>query len=134
MTAQHTLDQVLRSLTVAAWTLAVFAVVALVTDGAVGDFVGVAIVGGVVFAGVMLAVNRRHPAPPVTHDPFTDMTSSEILNVAHVRVAGVGGLALVAFCALVAWQFALTAAAMAAGLIGGAVLAWMLMRLRRRTT
>jgi nucleoside permease NupC len=81
----------------------------------------------------MFLVNRRHPAPVVTHDPFTDMTSSEILNVAHVRVAGVGGLALVAFCMIVAWQFALTAVAMAAGLVGGAAVAWMLMRRRRRT-
>jgi len=129
--SQHAHDQFLRAVVVAAWTSAVFALIALVTDGAVGDFVGVALVGGLLLAGLLFAINRRSAPPVVTHDSFAGMTSSEMLNIAHVRVAGVGGLALVAFCVIVASQFALTAAAVTAGLIGGMATGWMLIRRRR---
>jgi Flp pilus assembly protein TadB len=61
--------------------------------------------------------------PPVTTDP---------INMAHVPVAGIGGLGLVAAAAVVAFVLPEAGIAIASGLILGIVLAVVLVAWRRR--
>jgi hypothetical protein len=69
---------------------------------------------------------------PVVPDPFTrDMFSSDVVNIAHIRVAGVGGLCLVIVAAVVALEFQLITAAMTIGLAGGVVTGVSLIAYRR---
>ena len=58
-------------------------------------------------------------------DPFT----TDVINIAHIRVAGIGGLGLVAMAAVVAWNvpaigFAMAVAVAGGAAIGGALIAW----------
>lgn len=46
----------------------------------------------------------RFQAPRSSMDPFSrEALSTHIINIAHIRVAGVGGLGLVAMALVVAW-------------------------------
>ena len=58
-----------------------------------------------------------------------DPVSTDPINIAHIRVAGVGGLGLVAMAGVVAWNvpqiwLATTLAAAGGVLIGIALIAW----------
>jgi hypothetical protein len=78
------------------------------------------IAGGLVFA--LLARRRRQPglgAPPyAADDPATD-----VINMSSIKVAGVGGLGLVAMAAAVALNVPMIGAAMTLGLGFGIILA-----------
>jgi hypothetical protein len=131
MQAHQTLDRFLLAITTAGTTTVAIGVAMLLTDNVLGGFLAPALAGGLLLAIVLFVVNRHTPAPIATHDPFADPSFNQnILNVAHVRVAGVGGLALIGLCAVVTWQYQLIAAAMVAGVIGGAAAAWILVRRR----
>lgn len=57
-------------------------------------------IGGLVVALVLF---RLKPSP-ATVDPFSrESLSTDVINMAHIRVAGVGGLGLVAMALVVAW-------------------------------
>jgi hypothetical protein len=130
MTMTGVLDRFLFALGVAATGTVAYGIAGLLMSDAFGWFVLPAIVGGTALAAVMYAVNRRQPAPRLARDPFTGMT--DVLNMAQVRVAGVGGVGLVAFCAVVTWHYQLISAAMVAGLVGGAAGAWVMVHRRAR--
>jgi hypothetical protein len=57
-------------------------------------------IGGLVVA--FLLFRLKPPRPAV--DPFgKEALSTDVINIAHIRVAGVGGLGLVAMALVVAW-------------------------------
>jgi hypothetical protein len=61
-----------------------------------------------------------------------DTLSTDVINIAHIRVAGVGGLGLVAMAAIVAWNVPAIGAAVAVALATGIVLAVVIIAWRRR--
>src|SRR5215467_9061286 len=77
-----------------------------------------------------MAKNRE--TVPVTPDSFGAGGPFDILNMAQVRVAGVGGAALLFVVAVVALQYQVTRLSLAAGLGGGAIIARLIFRYHRR--
>ena len=122
-------------LSVGVVALTYLALLAIVTDRWVGDFVEevllVALTGGAVMAAIRFAL-ARSARQPVT-DPFSrDVFSTDTINIAHVRVAGIGGAGLVLAACAVALQYQLTTVAMSAGIIGGVLIAIAMIVARRR--
>jgi hypothetical protein len=116
--------------------LAYLAVLAMVTVRWVGDFVEgfllMAVVGGAIVAGMRFVLERRKRIAAVA-DPFSrDVFSTDTINISHVRVAGLGGAGLVLAAFVVGLQYQLTTVAMAAGVVGGVLLAVALIVFRRR--
>ena len=100
----------------------VLAAIATVLVRWLGDFGGFLLVtalGGVLLAALRFSV--AHAGPPATvADPFArEMLSTDTINIAHIRVAGVGGAGLVLAAMIAALEFQLTTAAVALGLCGG---------------
>lgn len=60
-------------------------------------------------------------------DPIT----TDAINIAHIRVAGIGGLGLVAMAGVVAWYVPSIGVATLLALAGGLTLAFALIRWRR---
>jgi hypothetical protein len=70
--------------------------------------------------------SRQTPAPdPISTDP---------INIAHIPVAGIGGLGLVAMAGVVAWNVPAIGRPVGVALIAGVVLAVALIAWRRRRT
>jgi hypothetical protein len=92
------------------------------------------VLGGLI-ASVLIWRRGRHASPPEQmRDVFgSDVRSSDVINFASIRVAGVGGLGLVIVALAVGLQFQRVGIALAMGLVGGS-LAAMFMILRRRRT
>lgn len=104
----------------------------LMAMGPFGFLVIPGVVGGAIAALIML---RRHRfgSQPATYVPSTEeFPPTDVINAAHIRVAGIGGLGLVAMAVVVGLAFPLTRFAMIAGLIGGAFAAWAIVRYRER--
>jgi hypothetical protein len=96
------------------------------------QFLLLAIVGGILIAAVLFAMQSA-PTAQVRPDPFArDVFSSDPINYAHVRVAGLGGAGLVVLALIVALENQLTTAVLVAGLIGGAAAAVPLIVFRAR--
>jgi hypothetical protein len=94
-------------------------------------FLLVAITGGAGIAWLLVLGSRARRR--FTNDPFEGTAfSTDVLNFAHVRVAGVGGAGLVLASTGVALQFQLTTVVLALGLAGGLMWALILIRLRQR--
>jgi hypothetical protein len=87
--------------------------------------------GGLVLTLILLRFNRRRHARP--GEPDTSLLGPEAINMAHIRVAGVGGLGLVATALVVAIFIPRIGVSLAVGLALGTVLALGLI-LRRRGT
>jgi hypothetical protein len=86
------------------------------------------LIGGLILA--FLVLRRRKPES--TPDPFGgERLSTDVINMAHVRVAGVGGLGLVAMATLVALYVPAIRVASLLGLALGAVFAIALIAWRR---
>jgi hypothetical protein len=92
-----------------------------------------AFAGGVGFALLLI---RLSPEPhanlrpdPLAHEPLT----TDVINMARIRVAGVGGLGLVAMAVAVAWFVPRIGETVAVGLVLGAVFGGMLILRRQRT-
>jgi len=82
---------------------------------------------------MVLAIFHARPGPstPPT-DRFRDLPPTDIINAAHIRVAGVGGLGLVFMSALIAIQFPRVGMTIVIGLAGGIPLAFYLFRRHRQ--
>jgi hypothetical protein len=106
---------------------------ALVVGGYFEGFLAFGLLGGSAIASVLLWAHTLTPASNVAvRDPFArDRFTTDIVNVAHIRVAGVGGFGLVIIAAIVALQFELITAAMIAGIVGGIALGLCLIAYRR---
>lgn len=95
-------------------------------------FLLVAAIGGAVLA-TMLYSSEVPRVASTSHDPFAkDVFAADSLNLAHVRVSGVGGTGLLLVSFLVALQYELLTAALIAGVCGGLMLASALISYRRR--
>ena len=85
--------------------------------------------GGIVIAFVVTRFQRQSLGRV---DPFQSI-STDVINVARIRVAGLGGLGLVAMAVVVAVAVPRIGVPLAIGLVLGAVLAVLLVALRNRT-
>jgi hypothetical protein len=113
--------------------LVMLATVAMRWDG--GGFEGllvVAILGGVIM-GVTRLIVKAENRGAVVADPFARGTA-DIVNVSHIRVAGLGGAGLVLAALVVALQYPLTTLAITTGILGGVLIAAALIVSRRRRT
>ena len=86
-------------------------------------------VGGLAIAWAIQRLQRRTQH---TVDPFPNMSSTDVINMAHIRVAGVGGLGLVAMAAAVALWVPRIGQSLALGLVLGTIFAVVLIFRRRR--
>ena len=95
---------------------------------------GPGLLGGVVLATIIVLLHRRAgraSAPPL---PYRSAPlSTDIINMAHIKVAGVGGLGLVAMAAAVAVDVPRVGQTVLLGLILGAALATGMIVGRRHT-
>ena len=93
------------------------------------------VAGPAFLVGVVVALfltRRRTPANPAAADVFVaNRLSTDVINMAHIRVAGVGGLGLVAMAVLVALSIPRIRQSVTAGLVLGALFGVILI-LRRR--
>lgn len=87
--------------------------------------------GGLAIAWLILKLQRRGSGR--ADDPFAHMSGTDVINMAHIRVAGVGGLGLVAMAAAVAIWVPRIGQSLALGLALGAGFALFLILRRRRT-
>ena len=92
-----------------------------------------ALAGGVLVAWLLVRLNRG-AAPSVAGPEGPTGISTDMINIAHIRGVGVGGLGLVAMCAVVAVYLPAVGISIAAGSALGAVFAVALILLRRRRT
>jgi hypothetical protein len=88
------------------------------------------ILGGVAIAWV---IGRLHGRGPYTvTDVRLERVSTDVINIAHIRAAGLGGLGLFAMALVVAWFVPAIRLAVSAGVVLGALLGAVLI-FRRRT-
>jgi hypothetical protein len=115
--------------------LAAIAMAVVLWSVELGGFLLLTVLGGIVLAGAFAWANR-HSRRSNTHnvpDQFArDAFSTDTLNFAHVRVAGIGGLGLVLAALAVALDFAFVAVVLGAGLAGGVFAAVAVILYRRR--
>jgi hypothetical protein len=89
------------------------------------------VLGGLILAWLIARLGRR-TSTPVSGDAFTrNGRSSDVINMAHIRVAGIGGLGLVAMAAAVAFNVPRIGQALAIAAVAGIALAAVLIALRR---
>jgi hypothetical protein len=80
--------------------------------------------GGLVIAAVSVLLQRRRHHAPSLIVPYRPLTiSTDVINMASIKVAGVGGLGLVALSAVVALNVPRIFEATAMGLALGACMA-----------
>ena len=88
------------------------------------------VIGGLAIA-LLIALQRRsgkHRA-----DTFGENPSTDVINMARIRVAGIGGLGLIAMAAVVAWFVPRIGQTLLIGLVLGVALAVTLILRRRQT-
>lgn len=89
------------------------------------------VLGGLVVAYIVFRL-ARIPSPPVTMTERLDPPSTGMINMAHIRVAGGGGLGMVAMSIVVAIFVPRIRFTMALAFVLGCVMAAVLVALRRR--
>ena len=90
------------------------------------------IVGGAVIAVLIYALQRRGDRVAAS-SPFDRLPiSTDVINMAHIRVAGIGGLGLVAMAAVVALVVPRIGQTLAVGMVLGGFLALALIVVHRR--
>lgn len=85
-------------------------------------FVLPAVVGGVLLASVLRYVNRRPSSGVVVRSALEPM-SPDLINMAHIRVAGLGGLGMVGAVVVTAISLPQIGMAMIAGVVAGIAVA-----------
>lgn len=88
-------------------------------------------VGGVVVA-LLLTVAHRLRVGRRQFDVFAQGSRTDVINIASIRVAGVGGLGLVAVALVLAWSIPRIGQTIALGAVLGAAFAAVLILWRRR--
>jgi hypothetical protein len=105
--------------------------VTLVWNGYLEGFVAMAVLGGMLIAGLRLRRRSTEAHSSFNFDPFKGEDFIG-LNFARVRVAGLGGVGLLLAALVVALQYPLTTASVLCGVVGGGLYAAVLIRQRRR--
>jgi hypothetical protein len=90
------------------------------------------LVGGLAVALLLVRLNRRLAPRLVAGVPTQDRVSTDVINMAHIQVAGIGGLGLVVMCAIVAAYIPAVGLSLAAGAVLGASLAAVLIQWRKK--
>jgi hypothetical protein len=85
-------------------------------------FVLPAVVGGVLLASVLRYVNRS-PSSGVAVQSALEPMSPDLINMAHIKVAGLGGLGMVGAVVVTAIALPQIGVAMIAGVVAGAAVA-----------
>lgn len=93
----------------------------------------VAVVGGWLLAGMLAMMNRRASSGVVTRSP-TEPLSPDAINMAHIKVEGVGGLGLIAAGMLIAIYLPEIGVSLLTGVGLGAALAVGLIAYRSRVS
>ena len=89
------------------------------------------VVGGLAMAAWLYRFNREHQRNPFDSAVRQDRPT-DIINMAHIRVEGVGGVGMVLMAIAVALGIPQVGKSMAAGLLLGALMAVVLIRWRRK--
>lgn len=89
--------------------------------------------GGLVVAWLLVRLNRRSTSRLAPSPSIRDQFSTDMINMAHIRVVGVGGLGLVAMSAIVAAYLPTVGLSLAAGFVLGALLAAVLILRRKKS-
>jgi len=102
-----------------------------------GGFTLIALAGGFAIGTILLlATRRRGPYtstdPVPRHDPGAEWPPADVINMSSIRVAGVGGLGLVAMAAAVALDLPRIGAVLTIALTGGVAMALAVILYRRR--
>ena len=92
---------------------------------------GVVLVGAVVVALLLTRVKSKPSSFP-TPDAFRNLAATDVINMAHIRVAGVGGLGLVVVALVTGLDIPEIGQSVVLGLILGIVFAFALIAWRRR--
>lgn len=121
---------------VVAFVLAVVVVWSTVLDGTSAFFLGLLLVpmvlGGIVALGLRLLSRRGHSGADLEGQAFDAVSPADVINMAHVRVAGIGGLGFVAMAVFVALALPRVGDTLVIGLIGGSLAAVAVILYRRR--
>jgi len=89
--------------------------------------------GGLAIASLFIGLHRQPPTG-VSADRFTnEPPSTDVINMARIRVAGVGGLCFIAMALAVAWVVPRIGRTLAAGFVLGAGVAVVMILARRRS-
>lgn len=110
--------------------LVVSLVAASLADRDLGPILAVPVVGGVLAAAALILSRRSGlGASSVRHDPFED-SSSDLINMSRLRVAGVGGAGLIVVAIAMAMTFPRIGWSVVVSAFGGVALAisWILSR------
>ena len=90
------------------------------------------LLGGLVLALLFFKLQQHRHGDELSPDTFRNLPiSTDVINMAHIRVAGIGGLGLVATALWAAWFVPRIGQTLAVGLVFGVILA-VAMILRRR--
>ncbi len=92
-----------------------------------------AFVGGLLLASLLVRLNRRQSSGVVRRSTLEPM-SPDLINMAHIRVAGVGGLGMLGAAVVTAISLPEIGVALAAGVGLGAAIAAGLIAYRRRSS
>ena len=89
------------------------------------------LLGGLVIAVLFFWWQRRSSPPPVVPSFRPDEASTDVINMSSIKVAGIGGLGLVAMAAAVALDVPRIGQTLAIGAVCGALIAAVMIYRRR---
>ena len=115
--------------------LTVVVAAAIAVAAFTGPFAGIAILGiagGGIIAAILHWKLLHFTTLPPGGDPFAGRGPTEIVNVSSIRVAGIGGFGLVLVALALVFRFEQAAWLMFYGVVGGALIAALLVVRRRR--
>src|SRR4051812_14546505 len=92
-----------------------------------------AVVGGLLLAGVLAGLNRR-PSSGVVMRSALEPMSPDLINMAHIRITGIGGLGMLGAAVVTAIALPQIGVALVASFAFGAAIAVGLIAYRRRTS
>lgn len=90
------------------------------------------VIGGSVFALLAALLHVRLPGPAGAEQFVRRQLSTDVINMANIKVAGIGGLGLVALCAIIALTIPSIGISVATGLVTGSLLALVWIYRRRQ--
>lgn len=90
-------------------------------------------IGGLLVAWLFFRLHQRRPSRPDTAPLRDEPISTDVINMARIRVAGVGGLGFLVMALVIAWAVPRIGQTLAAAFVLGVGCAVILILWRRRT-